>query len=145
MTYKALTIWLAVFCTPLFFSTRALPQKEGPSPAPGTVEVLTLDQATMCEDIMDNAPYNAGVVFSISIGRVICYSLFDPVTQRTVVYHNWYHKDQLITRLKLTLEPPRWATRSSIQLREADKGPWRVEVTDQKGHVFRVMRFSVTE
>ena len=145
LRYKALTFSLAVFWTLSVFSAGALPQEEGPSSPPRNVEVLTLEQASICEDFRENAPYNPGVVFPISIGRVICYTFFDPVTQRTVVYHNWYYKDQLITRLKLTLKPPRWATRSSIQLREADKGPWRVEVTDQRGQVFRVLRFSVTE
>jgi hypothetical protein len=51
----------------------------------------------------------------------------------------------LSTKKKLFLKPPSWSTYSSIQLREADKGPWRVEVTDDKGKLFATLRFSVTD
>jgi len=38
-----------------------------------------------------------------------------------------------------------WSTYSQIQLRETDKGPWRVEISDQNGKVFDVLRFSITD
>ncbi|MBW1746394.1 MAG: DUF2914 domain-containing protein, partial [Deltaproteobacteria bacterium] len=34
---------------------------------------------------------------------------------------------------------------SSIQFREADKGLWRVEITDPEGNIFHVLRFSITD
>ena len=145
MRCKTLTFSLALLWTLFVLSARALSQQEGTSSPPANLEGLTLAQATICEEIRENTPHNQGVVFPVSIGRVICLTSFDPVPRRTVVYHNWYYRDELVTRLKLTLKPPRWATRSSIQLREADKGPWRVEVTDQKGQVFRILRFSITD
>jgi len=143
---KTLTFSLALLWTLFVLSARALPQQQSLSSSPpANLENLALDRATVCEEIRENTPYNQGVVFPVSIGRVICFTSFDPVPRRTVVYHSWYYRDQLVTRLKLTLKPPRWATRSSIQLREADKGPWRVEVTDQKGQAFRILRFSITD
>jgi hypothetical protein len=45
----------------------------------------------------------------------------------------------------LTLKPPRWSTFSSIQLREADKGPWRVEIVDEKDRLHKTLRFSITD
>jgi hypothetical protein len=51
----------------------------------------------------------------------------------------------LSTQVRLRLHPPNWATFSTIQLREADKGPWRVEVTDQDGRIFTILRFSITD
>jgi hypothetical protein len=30
-------------------------------------------------------------------------------------------------------------------LRETDKGPWRVEISDQNGRVFSTLRFSITD
>jgi hypothetical protein len=107
--------------------------------------VPKLVDAIMCEGIRDLAPVNKAVVFSIASGKVSCFSSFDPVPRQTFIYHRWYYRDELSTKKKLFLKPPSWSTYSSIQLREADKGPWRVEITNEKGQLFRTLRFSVTD
>ena len=104
-----------------------------------------LSQALMCEEIFNNAPRNPTVVFSVTREKAICYSMFDPVPQKAVIFHNWFHRDIPSARIQLTLSPPRWSTYSSIQLRKTDIGPWRVEITDEKGKVLAVLRFSVTD
>jgi hypothetical protein len=106
---------------------------------------LELSQGLMCEDIVSNAPINPAVVFSITQRKAVCFSLFDEVPQKTIIYHNWYHRDVPSAKIRLTLNPPRWSTYSSIQLRRTDIGPWRVEITDERGHVLGVLRFSVTD
>jgi hypothetical protein len=106
---------------------------------------LELFQALMCEEILTNAPRNPTIVFSITQKKALCYSSFDPVPQKSVIYHNWFHRDVPSAKIRLILNPPRWATFSSIQLRKTDIGPWRVEITDEKGRVLGVLRFSVTD
>ncbi|MCD4787302.1 MAG: DUF2914 domain-containing protein, partial [Desulfobacterales bacterium] len=106
---------------------------------------LTLVRAVMCEGIQDFKPWNQAVVFSITIGKVSCFTSFDPVPETTYIYHNWYYRESLSKRMKLFLQPPIWSTFSSIQFREADKGLWRVEITDPEGNIFHVLRFSITD
>lgn len=106
---------------------------------------LSLDEAVVCEGIKDFAPVNKAIVFSLGIGKVYCFTSFDHVPQETVIYHNWYRNDRLITTKRLSLQPPQWSTFSSIQLREADKGPWRLEIKDQKKKLIRIVKFSVTD
>jgi hypothetical protein len=106
---------------------------------------LKLSEAVMCEDIISNAPRNPTAVFSASKEKAVSFTVFDPVPQKTVIYHNWYHRDVPSAKIRLELKPPRWSTYSSIQLRETDIGPWRVEITDEKGNIFGVLRFSVTD
>ena len=106
---------------------------------------LSLEQAVMCEGIKDYAPLNKAVVFSMEIGKIYCFTSFDHVPQKMVIYHNWYRNDSLVTTKRLTLQPPEWSTFSSIQLREADKGLWRLEIKDQAKKVLQTLRFSVTE
>ena len=120
---------------------------EEQSPAPGEkpASVLTLDQAVMCEDIKDFLPYHQAVVFSLEIGKVFCFSSFKVVPEKTFIYHDWYRQDRLITTKRLMLQPPDWSTYSSIQLREADKGPWRVVLRDQNNQIIQVVRFSITD
>jgi hypothetical protein len=106
---------------------------------------LELFQGLMCEDISSNAPRNPTIVFSIAQKKAVCFSSFDEVPQKTIIYHNWYHRDVPSAKIRLTLKPPRWSTYSSIQLRRTDIGPWRVEISDDKGNVLGVLRFSVTD
>ena len=102
-----------------------------------------LSHATMCERVDNLTPTRPGMVFSVSTGQVCCYTSFDPVPQPALIYHRWFHRDELSTQTRLRIYPPKWATYSVIQLRETDKGPWRVEITDQNGRVFDVLRFSI--
>jgi hypothetical protein len=113
--------------------------------ATDTAAKAKLSNATMCERVDNLTPVRAGLVFSVSAGQVACYTSFDPVPQPSLIYHRWFHRDELSTQTRLRIYPPKWATYSVIQLRETDKGPWRVEVTDQNGRVFNVLRFSIVD
>ena len=137
MKVKMLTFCIAILGMCLLFQQQALLQAADKS--------LALTQAVMCEEIRDHMPHNQGVVFSIENGQVCCFTTFDPVPKKIFIFHRWFRRDKLITRIKLSLQPPQWSTVSRIQLREADKGPWRVEITDQTGRVFRILRFSITD
>ena len=132
---------LTLFSIFIVLSPQAFPQEKKIA----RTQTLTLQQSVMCEGLQNFEPQNPAVVFSISIGKVYCFSNFEPVPAQTTIYHNWYFRDRLTSRLKLTLKPPKWRTYSTIQLREADRGPWRVEITDPKGRIFKVLRFSITD
>ena len=106
---------------------------------------LSLRYAAMCEGVKNYKPINPGIVFSIRIGRVTCFTAFDSVPRKVFIGHKWYFRDRLITTMERVLKPPNWSTVSSIQLREADKGPWRVEIVDPTGRIMRVLRFSITD
>lgn len=106
---------------------------------------LSLIQALVCEEVKEGIPVNPAIAFSISVGKIYCYTLFDQISEDTVVYHHWYFRDKPSARIRLALRHPRWSTFSSIQLREADKGPWRVEITDAGGRLLKNLRFSVTD
>jgi hypothetical protein len=106
---------------------------------------LSLVQALVCEDVKDGIPSNPAIAFSISAGKIYCYTLFDQIAEDTFVYHHWFFRDKPSARIRLSIKHPRWSTYSSIQLREADKGPWRVEITDAGGRLLKNLRFSVTD
>lgn len=116
-----------------------------PTQATDLLQKAKLSQATMCERVDNLNPTRPGVVFSVSAGQVCCFTSFDPVPQPTLIYHRWYHRDELSTQTRLRIYPPKWATYSVIQLRETDKGPWRVEITDQAGNILSILRFSIAD
>ncbi len=120
-------------------------EKAGSNQEASTPAKLKLVEAVMCESIRDSAPLNTAIAFPVSIGQVLCFSSFDPVPGEIFVSDSWFYRDKLVTKINLFLKPPRWATFSSIHLREADIGPWRVEIHDDQGRLMKVLRFSITE
>jgi len=104
-----------------------------------------LKSAQMCEGINEKGPQNPAVVFSVTIGKVYCYSSFSNIVKDTTIYHYWYSRDHLTAKVKLAIQSPTWSTYSNIQLRQSDKGPWRVEIVDINENVLQTLRFSVVE
>ena len=137
-------LFFGLFLTILFSVSHALPQTNG-NPLSPPAEKLTLVHAAMCESIQDYSPINTAIIFSIEIGKISCFASFDHVPEEMSIYQKWFHMDKLSTKKKLVLKPPRWSTFSSIQLREADKGPWRVEITDNEENILRILRFSIVD
>lgn len=128
-----------------FSSPRTLAQRGEDASSVPVSQKLTLVQAVICQEIKEHTPQNQAIVFSMRIGRLYCFTSFDPVPGKTLVYHSWFHRDKLSTRVKLSLQPPRWSTFTRIHLRETDKGPWRVEITDREGNILDILRFSITD
>lgn len=119
------------------------------SPTPGYPEQpaakIVLKQAVMCESIKNSRPVNPSVVFSISQGEVFCFSEFDPVSEKTHIFHKWYYKDKLISTMRLMLNPPQWSSFSRIQIRYEDRGPWRVEIWDAENTLLQLLRFGMAD
>jgi hypothetical protein len=101
--------------------------------------------ATMCEGISESMPVNPTIVFPVGNKNAFCLSSFDAVKEKTHINHFWYRRDKLVSNVRLLIQPPRWTTYSSIDLRESDKGPWRVDVVDANNNLLKTLRFSITD
>jgi hypothetical protein len=138
---KAITLCIitAVALCNVFCYAEDTPQKDkAPPPA--------LKKAVLCEKVLNRTkPINEGVVFSSNLGSLVCFTDFDPVYENSVIYHRYYFKDKFVSEKTRKLKPPRWATYSQIDLRQSDKGPWRVEITDADGNILTTIRFSITD
>ena len=104
-----------------------------------------LSEAVVCEGIKERTPINPAVAFPVSTGRIYCYTDFSGITQTSVIYHVWFRQDERRARVKLQIRPPRWSTFSYISVRNSDKGPWQVEITDNDGQVLKTLRFSIID
>jgi len=130
----------------LILSQSAQAQEDMARPSPPEKPAsLTLVRALMCEAMKEFEPQNETIIFSATLGEAVCFTAFDPVPEKTEIYHNWFRRDRPDAKFKLTLKPPKWASFSKIRLRNSDTGPWRVEITDANGKIFQILRFSVTE
>ena len=106
---------------------------------------LIVSKAQICESVTGQIPVNPTIAVSSAKGKAFCFSEIEGISSDTVIFHNWLRRDVHIVGIKLAVKPPRWSTFSSMSLREADKGPWRVEITDMDGTILKTLRFSVVE
>lgn len=139
MKFFSLFSRVFIICGPVVFLF--IPAGTGLAGQPRAV----LAEAVVCERIYNFRPMNPTVVFSVSQGEVFCFSAFDPVYEKTVVFHNWYKNDKLISSMRLVLSVPKWASFSRIQMRDVDKGPWRVEIRDEDNNTLKTIRFSMSD
>jgi hypothetical protein len=145
MKHRILHLLLLAVIPCFLFPFSAKSQSDDTGESKLSAAKIVLVQALMCEDLQERIPQNTTTVFSIERRKAICFTSFDPVTEKTIIYHQWFHREQTSAKMQLTLKPPRWSTYSSIQLRAEDIGPWRVEISDSQGHILDVLRFSITE
>ncbi len=138
-------IFLVTLCMNLVLFLSDSARAEQNAPPPVSSEKLILEKALMCEGLEENSPRNQAVVFSAELGRIFCFSKFNPVPEDTFVFHNWYLRDKLHFSKKLALKKPQWTTFSSISIRVNDKGPWRVEILDAGEKRLRTLRFSIVD
>lgn len=131
-------VWVGILINVWPLALQAIAQDE----APGRLQLV---RGVLCETIESYEPKGIAVIFSINVGRISCYTLFDNVVRDSAVDHKWFRRDELVTSKRLTIKAPKWGTYSSIQLRQADKGPWRVEVWQVDGPLLKTIRFSVTD
>ena len=126
-----------------FSQTFAQDQEEAAPVEPP--QELTLVQAVMCEGLRSLVPLNEAIAFSIEREEVFCFLDFDPVPEKTTIRISWFWRDERRRNPKFTLYSPRWSTLDSMQLRDEDIGPWRVEVRDAEGNILETLRFSITD
>ena len=141
---KLLTWFLVCVCCTATVVLAADPVEDTAAVAAIEEQVL-LGEATVSEIVKNGIPFNSAAAFSIKLGRIYCFTDFVAVDAKTVIYHNWFHRDAKRASVKLALRPPRWATFSSVTLRDSDKGPWQVEITTENGKVLQILRFSVID
>ena len=133
---------ILLFAVLLFFQIPVTAEQGSP---PDKTTSPVLKESVMCESVQDGLPVDQTIVFDVSKGSAFCWSEFDPVTVDGVIYHKWYRNDELISSYPLAVHPPRWATKSSLRLRQADVGPWHVDITNENGDILETLRFSITE
>jgi hypothetical protein len=125
--------------------TSAQDPKKDNSLQQNKTQSIEIVKAVMCGQIKNGKPFDEAVIFSKTIGEVVCFTDFNSIQESALIYHRWFFRDMLNRTTKLTVNPPRWSTYSSIHVRDSDKGPWHVEITDEQGNILQILRFSIVE
>ena len=106
---------------------------------------LQITEAAVATAILDRSPQGTSENFSSDVGRLFAYTRVLGSEGDTVIKHLWFYGDQLLAEIRLSVKSPNWRTYSSKKILPQWTGPWRVDITDEKGLVLKKLNFTIDE
>ena len=110
-------------------------------PAQGQEGALQIEDAVVCQQIVDRNPVGSGDVFAKESERIYCFSRVVGAAQDTQITHNWYHQGSLKASVKLDVRSPNWRTWSSKAMMPELVGEWMVEILSEDGQALESIIF----
>ncbi len=105
---------------------------------------LNVATAVISKNIADRQPVEPGSSFSVSVGRLFCYSKVTNIQSSTEIYHVWYYGDIERARVALNVNPPNWRTYSSKIIQAHEIGKWHVKILDDANNMLQDIEFDLT-
>ncbi len=105
---------------------------------------LNVATAVICKNIADRQAVEPGTIFSVSVGRLYCYSKIADIQSSTKIVHVWYFGDTERARKPLGVNPPSWRTYSSKIIQAHEIGKWHVKILDASGNSLEDVEFEIT-
>jgi hypothetical protein len=146
---------LTLVALPVLAVAGDTPPSAEATPAPGAPSVatppesagspLTVPQASIATDVKDREAVGAATDFATGVGRLYCWTRVNGAAESTRVKHVWYHGDQKVHEVELSIGGPSWRTWSYKTVAPGWTGAWRVDVQDERGMVIYSIPFTVTE
>ena len=106
---------------------------------------LIVESASICTGVANREAVDAGTSFSVSVGKLYCFSKIADIQESTEIVHVWYYRETERARLSLGVNPPAWRTYSSKIIQAHEVGSWRVEILDASGHLLETAKFELTQ
>jgi hypothetical protein len=106
---------------------------------------LSVEDAAICENVVDREPTDVGTSFPVSVGKLYCFTKIVGAEEPTEVTHVWYFGDQERARVSLAVRAANWRTYSSKVLQEHEIGNWRVEILDADGAILQTVDFEIVK
>ncbi len=111
---------------------------------PGAVRAqLSVGESAIALDVIDRMPVGSDSTFVASVGRVYCWTLVAGAEGEVAIHHVWFHGDQEMADMELSIGGSPWRTWSSKAIMPEWTGDWRVEVRDPAGNVIETIRFTI--
>ena len=104
---------------------------------------LKVAAAAIGQGIADRQPVDPGTTFSVTVGRLYCYSKITDIQSTTEIVHVWYYGDTERARVTLSVNPPSWRTHSSKIIQAHEIGKWHVKILDAAGNTLENVDFQI--
>lgn len=105
---------------------------------------LEIATATICRNVVDREPVDAGTSFEPPVGKLCCFTHVTGAKDATEIYHVWYFAERERAVVKLQVNSASWRTYSSKIIQPREIGKWRVDVLGPEGDVLKAVHFEIT-
>jgi len=133
--YYFLFVWAILITIPLSNVMPSMAQQ---------ITSLEVAVATICTDVVDLEPVDAGNSFQTSLGKVYCFTAIIGAQRPTEITHVWYFRDIERARVNLAIKAYSWRTYSSKTIQSHDIGNWHVDMLGPKGELLKTLQFKTT-
>jgi hypothetical protein len=114
-------------------TTPAPAEGETQAAQPAAEPAIQIEDAVVCQDVVDRAPVGSGDVITKESERVYCFTRVVGATGDTKITHNWYYKGALKASVVLNVRSSNWRTWSSKTMKPEWVGEWMVEILSEDG------------
>ena len=95
--------------------------------------VSMIQDAVVCQDVVERTPVGSGDVFAKETNKVFCFCRVVGVEGESSITHNWYYKGTLKASVKLPVRSSNWRTWSAKSMSPEWTGEWMVEILSADG------------
>lgn len=106
---------------------------------------LTVEDGTICKDVLDHTAVEPGTSFPAFVEKLYCYTKIVGAIDPTEITHVWFYGDAERARVTLAVNSPLWRTYSSKIIEPHEIGAWNVVVLDQSENVLESFSFTIVE
>jgi len=104
---------------------------------------LAVVEAAVATGVVDRQPQGSAETFAPSVGELYCWTKVTGAADGTKLEHVWYHGDQEVARIAVTVNGPTWRTWTKKTIPAEWTGGWRVDVVGPDGTVLKSVSFTV--
>ena len=112
-------------------------------PALAWAASLQVQDVAISTGVQDRVPTGISTYFDSSVGKLYAFTRIVGADGDTRVYHKWYHGDDLVADVPLSVRSGDWRTWSSKTVLPEWTGDWRVVVVAEDGSVLGSVKFAV--
>lgn len=105
--------------------------------------MATVDEISVCTAVEDRQPVGIDTSFTSAVEQLYCYTKLTSPQDTTVISHVWFHNEEQMASIKLTMKAKTWRTWSSKRIVPEWTGDWRVEVQDENGMLLSTKSFKI--
>ena len=106
---------------------------------------IKVEAAVVCENIVDREPEGANTSFSVTTGKLFCFTKIIGAEDPIEITHVWYFGDTERARVTLPVKANTWRTYSSKVLQDHEIGAWHVDLLGPEGDVLETIEFEVVQ
>lgn len=106
-------------------------------------DVLDVENAVVCRNVIDRQPIDAGTVFFNSVGQLYCFTKIVGARKPTTITHVWFYGNTEMFRKPLAVNSSSWRTYSMKNIPHYATGDWHVDILDAAENRLEVINFQI--